>query len=68
MASNTLGEELSHLSGDASQSDSGMSVDPSSNIRGAYRTLYFKCPKCDYSRVFLNSKECPQCSIKLNWK
>jgi len=43
-------------------------VDKTSNVRGTYHTLYFKCPKCDNSFVLLNSNYCPQCGIKLNWK
>lgn len=47
--------------------ESKASVDPSSNIRGAYRTIFFRCPWCDYPKVFLKIDKCPSCGVKLNW-
>jgi len=48
--------------------ETGLDVDKSSNIMGSYRTLYFRCPKCNNSFILLNSNYCYECGAKLNWK
>lgn len=62
--SSSKNEGQPHQSNDQ---EASVSVDPSSNVRGAYRTLYFRCPKCGYSKVLLKVEECPNCNVKLNW-
>lgn len=46
----------------------GMKVDPTSNKRGEYLTVWFKCPKCEHSFVLLKSNYCNNCGIKLSWE
>lgn len=42
-------------------------VDPTSNVRGPYRTVWFKCPKCGFSYVLMKSNFCSDCGAKLSW-
>jgi len=46
----------------------GMKVDPTSNKRGVYHTLWFKCPKCEYDSVMVKSNYCSNCGVKLSWE
>lgn len=50
------------------KAEEALPVDKTSNVKGAYHTLYFKCPKCNFSFVLLNSNYCSDCGVKLNWK